>query len=687
MVLDNVLDSFKIKFHFLKRMLSFCKSFLTNKTKASRRYLAWVTATFILIAYSLILSFRGIPPNTNVVVSPYDEKISSFNPSNQQHIMTERMNNIIVSYAVYFPQNQMSENACRLCIDNFKHFMSKGIINHAKVSYVFILLGKTVLTTDQSLYLNSYSNVKIVEMKNNRRLDLSAHSYTVEVYKTKASLFMLLNCEARGPYFSQLIADSIRVLHSKFGSNIDKNILPWLTPFTNELSAHTRAVGSTISCEGSVHIQSYALLVDAVAADILHNMLNRSLLVSTNSDIEFSKQLLSRGFNIAGLDSRYNRVDFTKYNICHDEQQQMQANGWPQHYLNPVACPISEKYVQTRNATALYAALPAQGCYGQDVCEVIFAKYGGDEVRKKVLPRYTLRRIRSEERITSRVCTSIVPPVRPYPRIELIFNQSSLWLTHPLTLAGQAVDINSTLVIIVRAHIGYLSGTRSLLNTLESTQLLNILVIILPTDYSSVGAFVDAYKSYYSAKIKVRIFISPLHIYDMSNFTRGKPVCSKRIVALYRYYRATDDAIKARCQIKSFMHYFLVDLVLHYIINFCVHCQWLLVTNGDNGYSPRFFNELIAARGNSSTYDVLMSNMLTRGKILEVKAKRGYIDLGSFVSSISFLKQTRTYFLNSLPSRTGPHEFHDTDGYFAERLIVAYKARVFKDHRFLFFHD
>ena len=82
----------------------------------------------------------------------------------------------------------------------------------------------------------------------------------------------------------------------------------------------------------------------------------------------------------------------------------------------------------------------------------------------------------------------------------------------------------------------------------------------------------------------------------------------------------------------------------------------------------------------------MMSNMLTRGNILETKPAVGGVDLGAYAVSLRFMKALNASFLNSLPRRCGPQQYHNADGHFIEFLVLN-KARISKAAQFFFVHN
>jgi hypothetical protein len=108
-----------------------------------------------------------------------------------------------------------------------------------------------------------------------------------------------------------------------------------------------------------------------------------------------------------------------------------------------------------------------------------------------------------------------------------------------------------------------------------------------------------------------------------------------------------------------------------------------MITNADNYYSPKFFAEVVTAYPD---YDIVMTDMITKGNLLNVEARRARVDLGSYAVNVDFLRRTNTSFLNALPKRADAHDYHDADGHFIERLVL-HRARVKHVNSILFFHN
>ncbi len=111
------------------------------------------------------------------------------------------------------------------------------------------------------------------------------------------------------------------------------------------------------------------------------------------------------------------------------------------------------------------------------------------------------------------------------------------------------------------------------------------------------------------------------------------------------------------CEINSPLHYLLVDVVLYYITTYCINSKYLIVTNADNSYSLEFFN--IFKKEENFVHDILASNMVWKGMIMQVSAEVGKIDLGGYGTSRPFLCKNGITFLNSYPDEVNAHHYHN----------------------------
>lgn len=571
----------------------------------------------------------------------------------------------LVSYVMYAP-HQSNDIVHQMCITNANIFLSRGVVNSIRVDYVFNLVGNTLPTSKISAAVRSMSNVYISRVPN-EGVDLLAHLNTIKLSDKRYKYYIFLNCGARGPYF----------LHKSAAYPL-KPSMAWISRFMYPMRNGASAVGATISIEISPHIQTYAMALNYQAAKFAISYWDRlngttfpgkftnKLTMIANLEVGLSSALVKGGFDIASLDTRMQKIYSSKTVIGGDL------------FDNPTVC--------RRNSS---------GCEGVEPCEVIFVKYGGDVLSHGFVPKVTFDKFSLEDTNAGakkpHMCKSMLAPYRPYWDVPSIFKNMLASAN-----AGNWVDVDfeSDLAIIVRVHSSYSQKFITLLWILESSAAAlfkQVRVIAVPTDQHSILVLRDTLDEYWNTqtgntssakRVRVSLMEFPSWLYEEYG-TYLRSLCHSeyktRALGLYSAY-----TISRFCDINSPLHYLLCDLTLHYITSYVSSCQWIITTNADNFYSPGFFDSL--ASTNVSEHDVMMSNMLTRGSILVSEPRLGEVDLGAYAVSTSFLKKWNASFLNSLPSRCGPRNYHDTDGHFIEYL-VSKKARIKKTTSYSFIHN
>jgi hypothetical protein len=582
---------------------------------------------------------------------------------------TTHVKNCLVSYVMYAPPDS-NDQVHQMCITNANIFLSRGVVNSTRVDYVFNLVGSTSATSQILEAARLWSNVNISRVPN-QAIDLPAHMSTIKSSHKSYTYYILLNCGARGPYF----------MHQ----SVEHPLIPsraWISRFIDPLRKGASAVGSTISPEISPHIQTYAMALNYQATKFAMsywdrfssltaagNVTDKAFLID-NMEVGLSTALIDAGFHIASLDTRMQNLYSRRSNIPGDL------------YDNPTACRRSD----TRNSS---------GCEGVNPCEVIFVKYGGEILREGLVPSATIGQFSMEDTNAlsenPHMCDGMVDPYRPYWDIPSIFKNIS---AQKNAANWVGVDLVSELAIIVRVHASYSTKLISLLWILESSAAVlfkQIRVFVVPTDEHSVIALRDILDEHWNKqqnkklppmRVRVSLMEFPAWLYQ-EHGTYLESLCHNdykaRALKLYQPFE-----IVRYCSVNSPLHYLLCDLTLHYIASSVPSCQWVVTTNADNFYSMGFFDNL--ANTSSSEYDVMMSNMLTRGNVLETSAAVGGVDLGAYAVSMRFLNKWKSSFLNSLPTRSGPRHYHNADGHFIEHL-VSKNARIKKIPGFFFIHN
>jgi hypothetical protein len=143
------------------------------------------------------------------------------------------------------------------------------------------------------------------------------------------------------------------------------------------------------------------------------------------------------------------------------------------------------------------------------------------------------------------------------------------------------------------------------------------------------------------------------------------------------------------CSVNSPLHYTLCDAALWYLNKYCDTCRYVMTTNADNGYSPVFFEKIFQMSNVSywtDSFDIALVNMVTKGKTVNVIPKKGYLDLGSYIVRMDFIRKHNMSFLSSLPPYPDASNYHDADFFFFEKAVRR-GARLSFIKDTLFFHN
>ena len=280
-------------------------------------------------------------------------------------------------YAIYFREFDDP------CFDNFRTFVQRAVYQSSAIKYNFILIGNTVIPRDILARVQNLTNVYIHHVPNHGA-DLCAFSRVLRRYHERdKSLFQddkhffFLNCGARGPYVN-IIHDERNALSPLF----------WLSPYLDYLKHDVKIVGPTISCEIHPHVQSYAALMKAEAAETAMELwdcgFNRSKLeIIRASEVGLSQKLIADGGNIASV-ALFHGLDFRL-----QENRYCGLGKDIGRYFNPFLC---------HNATEVDSVVNipqfSYKCLHLDPCNTVFIKYGGEAFKDKLLSEQTLGRIR-----------------------------------------------------------------------------------------------------------------------------------------------------------------------------------------------------------------------------------------------------------------------------------------------------
>lgn len=563
---------------------------------------------------------------------------------------------VVISYAFYYPTTKQKK--VEQCLENINFFI-ESISQTGGIDYVFTMIGNK---TKVPRALSKKAGLKNVHIRNSPMVpvDLFIHGEVINNYLDTKSHFIFLNCGARGPYFTE---------RSTSTHAASRN---WIHYWLSKLTDKVKAAGSTISCEVTPHIQTYALAVDKDAAFILKDLWyygidrrtdNKSTLVD-DLEVGASTALLKAGYDITSLDSRYRGSFLHGVNSpCKYVGLKSRRDGI---HLNPTAC----------------HAVGDTGCMGTEPCEVLFVKYGGEVMRRGLTPKPTInamKRYDIENGCPAPIIHEFRPPWNPGSILENEFLRNSV------LAEDMAIRENTEIVVLIRVFSGNALGVVSILSTLMIVPDIQFSVIILPTDFGAYQTVVAILKGHNFLDISFQVIVVnvPENIFVRYGNLLSK-LCTKRLQSesiLFEMVPA--KMVERHCSVNSPLHYLLVDMILSHVTSTCHSCKLLVTTNADNSYAPNFFT---AMKPKWDTHDVIMSNMVNKGRLLYVRPARRKVDLGAFAVSVPFLRAHNIFFLNSLPVRSNAADYHDADGLFIEAL-TSKNATVYINPLFNFFHN
>jgi hypothetical protein len=587
-----------------------------------------------------------------------DEHDDSWRSQSRDHLQqsTPDTASIIISYAICDTCNAES------CDLNADYFLANALVADTSVRYIFTISNKSKLHNKLKALSRSQPNVEVTSTT--KRTDAEPqqiHGNIIRQHLQSADLYVFLSCRLHGPFYRRTAGSM-------------KPSLEWLTRYKDKLQGKVKAVSATISCQSKAHIQSHAVVMDHHAAEIAASVWTEDDPVD---DLIFSDKLLAAGFSFAALDSRYADRDFLAADtICDPEYNHLASSP----LIDPLVC-------HTANGLPM---LDTPGCRGVDPCEVVFVKSGPN------LAKETVQRMSAENASSSTMCSLDVALARPYWDLASLYADIRSYPSNMIAMSQH--DNSSSLAIIIRAHAGYTYELISLLWRLEAIHPLaqsdkaesKIIVVIVPTEIGSMSILKQRIHSNFliNQNRKSTVQVLPMDVPDWIFDRYGSYVlelCSERwktAVIASKLHSAMD--VSRHCEINSPLHYLLVDIALHHILQSCSSCHRLLVTNADNLYSPRFFDTALSP--SNQQFDLVITNMVTRGVIFPVQAKKGHVDLGAYATSIDFLRRTGLRFLSSLPSHPQANDYHDADGHFLVKMIECANARYTIIPDYLFYH-
>ncbi len=129
-------------------------------------------------------------------------------------------------------------------------------------------------------------------------------------------------------------------------------------------------------------------------------------------------------------------------------------------------------------------------------------------------------------------------------------------------------------------------------------------------------------------------------------FEKFDPTCRR---ALMKSVDNINERISKVCGYTNSVHYTLTDMGLRLVDNLCPQCDFALITNGDNVYSPDFFLKVVQAEK-----DVVATWFETgsedKRRVVKTQFKLSKVDLGSVVVSLRLLRRTGITFRSAFPN-------------------------------------
>lgn len=270
-----------------------------------------------------------------------------------------------------------------------------------------------------------------------------------------------------------------------------------------------------------------------------------------------------------------------------------------------------------------------------------------------------------------------------------------------LTLSPPSPSLQSPhIFIIIRSHYGYRHQLFSLLYSFlsQSIPMSSLHLFILPTDLPSLTSLSEYLDQHWDQSIIKNQFFY-IQFMNLSSQIFQQYCCQLQSLCnpLWVSKKLSDGypltALTRYCEINNPLHYHLTDLALESVLSSSLSTssnknltyQFLIITNADNFYSPKFL-ELTIEKMNLDNLDLLLTNMIHLGKPMEVAPELGKMDLGCAIIRLEFLYQHGITFVSSLPIPTEPQHWHDADYWLIQKMID-HGARVDTLPQFLFNHN
>ena len=248
---------------------------------------------------------------------------------------------------------------------------------------------------------------------------------------------------------------------------------------------------------------------------------------------------------------------------------------------------------------------------------------------------------------------------------------------------------NINTAFIIRSHIGYSYQLVSLIYSLNSQVNYSgkILCAIVPTEHSDVAPLTGFLKRAIPEDILDKVFFTVLKFSKATyqKYSDILPVlCTKeRKEMLIRKIGIKPSDMELVCSINCPLHYHITDLSIRYVLHSCPSCQYMVVTNGDNSYSPSFLSLTTAML---SENHAVVTDMVHQDRYYSVRLMLAEMDLGGLVIRTDVMKSANLSFINAMPPDAEAHIYHAADFHFVNRL-KALGLNVVILHKVLFTHN
>ena len=247
---------------------------------------------------------------------------------------------------------------------------------------------------------------------------------------------------------------------------------------------------------------------------------------------------------------------------------------------------------------------------------------------------------------------------------------------------------NITTAFIVRAHKDYGSLLLSLLWSLHGQRRYEggILFLVVPTEYDQESTLEILINKFFPNDFSTKVHVKVLNIekerYELYS-TLLSSLCTKEWKELEISQGFPEDHLERVCTVNSPLHYHITDIALEYTLQSCLSCNYIVITNADNTYSPNFLFSTISLL---NQYDIVITDMLHMDTYVHAAPRLSQMDLGGVIFQSKYLKSAGYTFVTALPQPPEPHHYHDADYFFIKKLM-GLGAHISVLHKVLFVHN